>query len=150
MGESIRFNHLLHLDVKSEIMFHIYSSTCGIKHLIHLSKFTICDPAPRLASAAALVPPGDSTVWLNRLQLLSVIFNAQQSSPCLLRLVCLSVSFSCSRLIQIKLSFMFLSRSPSALTENYRPTCKSKHKACTHALCWTPAVNINRGSNVIC
>lgn len=131
-------------------MFHIYSSTCGVKHLIHLSKLTICDPEPRLASAAAAVPPRDSTVWLNRLQLLSVIFNAQQSSPCLLRPVCLSVSFSCSRLIQIKLSFMFLSRSTSALTENYRQTCKSKHPACTHALCCTTAVNSNRGSNVIC
>lgn len=148
------FNHLLHLDVKSEII-QIYSSTCGVKHLIHLSKFTLCDPVPRASSglcssSSRASPPGDSSVWLNRLQLLSVIFNAQQSSPCLLCLVCLSVSFSCSRLIQIKLSFMFLSRSPLALTENYRQTCKSKHTACTHVLCCTTAVNINRGSNVIC
>lgn len=78
------------------------------------------------------MPPGDSPVRLNRSQLLSVIFNAQQSSPCLLCLVCLSVSFSCSRLIQIKLSFMFLSRSPSPPTENYRHMCKAKSKHTRH------------------
>lgn len=39
--------------------------------------------------------------------------NTQQGSPCLPLLVCVSVSFSCSRLIQIKLSFMFLAHSPS-------------------------------------
>lgn len=64
----------------------------------------------------------DSTGYVLRVSPCVLIFNTQQSSPCLLLLVRLSVSFSCSRLIQIKLSFMFLSHSPSVVTQTHTHT----------------------------
>lgn len=64
----------------------------------------------------------NSTGYVLRVSPCVLIFNTQQSSPCLLLLVRLSVSFSCSRLIQIKLSFMFLSHSPSVVTQTHTHT----------------------------
>lgn len=68
-------------------------------------------------------------VWLH----VCSLFNTQQSSPCLLLLVCLSVSFSCSRLIQIKLSFMFLSHSPSVLTQTPTQIQRQTYSTYAHA-----------------
>lgn len=52
LSKIIKLNYLFNPDVKAKMMFHKYSSTCS--HLIHLGKFIICDPAPRLASAAGV------------------------------------------------------------------------------------------------